>query len=596
MFSSKVNVWIFGSALLLLPTAVAACDWSDASGELRINAGICAFAEIAESETIELNGRTATAGATIRVGRGATLVIDDTDLDELRLLSTPKTRAHLIAEAATLRILDIVVRSYDPATNGPDETMEDGRSFLRVDAFLDDTGQAANGRLEIERSTLSYLGYDSRYVGLGTYSSYGVSLKVRSENDLQKATVTGHILNSTLSHNYRGFYSYGAQDFEIRDNEIHNNTDYGVDGHDDSDRLTVTGNVVHSNGGTGVICSRRCDDNVFENNKVHGNGANGIVLHDLSLGGRILNNSVYDNVQDGIVVHDSQNTQVSGNDVRGNRYGLRIFSGSVATTVSNNRFGANAEADILLKHGNLGAKSDLSDYSNGSDWNSRNIARHNSSRVWGTEVIRNTFEAPARIVARGTHYLRLARNEYTAGVSFDIRSSDNVELDGADSRGPVRYILRSESEGFAEYRIAPALGAELSMTGHDRVRLLGNRLMIPAGADFRLHLDGDGPGELAVEVARGQDIRTGILAVIPIAPVSGTATISGYRDLFATRRSVSMNISSGPSNRIRLKAFSRLCSVVKWSLGEHNFVATNDDAVEVNEPQITTLILKCLAE
>ena len=187
MFSTKADGWVIGAALLLAPTMVEACNWSDVGGALHIAAGTCTFAEIAKSETIEVSDRIATATASIHVGRGATLVLDGTDLDALRLISTPDVRAHLIAEAATLRILDIAIRSYDPTTGRPDTSIEDGRAFIRVDAFVDEKGNAANGRLEIERSTLSYLGYESRYVKLGTYSSYGVSLKVRSEEDLQKA-------------------------------------------------------------------------------------------------------------------------------------------------------------------------------------------------------------------------------------------------------------------------------------------------------------------------------------------------------------------------------------------------------------------------
>ncbi len=301
MLSTKADGLVFGAALLLLPTVASACDWSDAGGELRIEAGICAFAEIAESETIELTGRIATANATIRVGRDATLVIDDTDLDELRLLSTPANRAHIIAEA------------------------------------------------------------------------------------------------------------------------------------------------------------------------------------------------------------------------------------------------------------------------------------------------------PARIVARGAEYLSFARNDYAAGVFFDIRSSDNVELDGVGSRGPVKYLLRAESEGFAGYSITPASGAELSKTGNDRVSVAGNRLMIPHEAGFRLHLDGDGPGELTVEVDYGRDVRTGVLAEIPIAPVSGAATITGYTDMFAARRSIAMNIVTDPSGRFRLRAFDQLCSSVKWSLREQSFFASGNDVVDLNVAEYETLILKCLA-
>ena len=595
MLSKRIDRWVLAALLMLLPAAGNACEWTDTDDTLRILSGNCALSEIAKSETIEVTGRIATATTTIRVERGATLVLDGAEFNEFRLLSTSEIRANLIAEAATLRILDISIQSYDPATGGPDTTMDDGRAFVRVDAFVDAEGQPANGRLEIERSRLSYLGYDSRYVDLGTYSSYGVSLKVRSEEDLQKATVNGHILNSKLSHNYRGFYSYGAQDFEIRDSEIHHNIDYGVDGHDDTDRLIVTGNLVYSNGGTGVICSRRCNKNIFADNEVYGNGANGIVLHDISTGGRILNNTVYDNLQDGIVVHDSQATLVFGNEVHGNRYGLRVFSGSAVTTVENNRFGSNAIADIFLKHGNLSAQTDLSDYSSGSKWNRQNIARHNSSRVWGTEIVGNRFLAPARIVARGAEFLRFIGNTYAAGASFDIRSSNNIELDGALAEGPLSYLLRAEPEGFADYRITAASGAKLSMTGFDRVTLAGNRSLAPIGPDFLVQIDGNEPSKLTLGTADRQDIRTGVLVDFPVIPVAGAATITGYKDKFAAEHAVTMNIRTDPLDGIRFRAFDQLCSIVEWTLLKRSFIAFGHTAVELNVPDDEPLLLRCLS-
>ncbi len=595
MLSSRVNCWILRAVFVFLPAAVEACDWVETSDALHIESGSCTLQAIAKSEAIEVAGRVATATETIRVAAGATLVIDGTEFDELRLLSTPDVRANLIAEGATLRIRDIVIKSYDPATNGPDLTVKDGRAFIRVDAFVDANGEAVNGRLEVERSKISYLGYDSRHVHLGTYSSYGISLKVRTEEHLRRATVTGHIVNSTLSHNYRGFYSYGAQDFEIRENRIHNNLDYGVDGHDDTDRFIVVGNAVYSNGGTGIICSRRCDNNLFEDNDVYRNGANGIVLHDISTGGRILHNRVFNNQQDGVVVHDSQNTLVAGNEIRRNRYGIRVFAGSVLTSIKYNRIKLSSVADIFVKNGNLEANDDLSDFSNGKDWNSKNLSRHNSSRVWGTAVFQNSFGSPAKVVVRGAEYLSFSRNNYPAGVTFDIRSSDNVELDGADSGRAVSYVLRANGDEVAHYRIAASSGARLSMSGYDHVILEGDRLLLPDGSHFLLSVDELRPKELTLEVDDKSEIRSGILTTLPIEPVSGAAAFSKYKDVFTVDRSFSLRIVTDPSKRFQMKALDRLCSTVEWSLGEDRFIASGQDVVELSSIGQTDLTIRCLS-
>ncbi len=591
----RVNVCLLGAALQAVPAAAGACSWSDDTGDLRIESGLCTFSEIGQSETIEVDDRIALATETIRVARGATLVIDDTEIDQLRLLSTPETSTHLIAEAGTLRIRNVVIESYDPETDGPDMNMEDGRSFVRVDGFVDDTGQAANGRLEINGSRLSYLGYDSRFVETSEFSSYGISLKVRSEDALRRATVTGHIRNSSLSYNYRGFYSYGAEDFEISDSEVHHNDDYGIDGHDDTDRLIVTGNRVFSNGGTGLICSRRCGANVFRDNEVHDNGANGIVLHDISTGGRILNNRVFDNVQDGIVVHDSQDTLVAGNEIRGNRYGVRVFSGSVLTAVTDNLFGENTVADIFIKHGNLQSETDLSDYSHGPDWNAQNIARHNSSGVWGTEIVRNRFMAEAKVLARGANYLRFAENIYTEGVSFDIQMSDNIELDGVQSEGHVSYLLRGELHAGADYSVAAPPGAELSMNAMDRVTLRGSDPLIPDGRGFLLRLGASEPRLLTLDLPNPTDIRTAVLVDLPMVPIAGFASIYDYRDNFLSGRFVSMRISVPPGNQIVLRVLDRVCSVVEWKLNDRVFISAALENVELNGPELADLTLTCLA-
>lgn len=591
----RIDVWLLCAALHTAPVAAVACSWSDDTGDLRIEAGICTFAEIARSASIEVADRIAIASETIRVGRGATLAIDGTEIDQLRLLSTSETNTHLIAEAGTLRLRDIVIESYDPETGGPDTNMEDGRSFVRVDGFLDDTGRAANGTLEIDRSRLSYLGYDSRFVDTNEFSSYGISLKVRSESGLRHATVTGHIRNSTLSFNYRGFYSYGAQEFEISDSEVHHNTDYGIDGHDDTDRLIVMGNRIFSNGGTGLICSRRCGANVFENNDVHDNGANGIVLHDISTGGRILNNRVFDNVQDGIVVHDSQDTLVAGNEIRGNRYGVRVFSGSVLTTITDNLFGKNTVADIFIKHGNLHSAADLSDYSLGPDWNAQNIARHNSARVWGTEIVGNRFEAEVTVLARGANYLHFADNIYEVGVTFDIQSSDNIELDGVQSEGPVSYRLRSDFPDGANYGIAAPRGAELSMNGMDQVILRGTVPLIPDGRGFLLRVGASEPRQLTVNLPNPTGIRTAVLVDLPMVPIAGIARIYDYRDYFLSGRFVSMRISLPPDNQFRLRVLDRVCSVVEWSLNDRVFISAELEIVELNGPEMAELTLTCLA-
>ncbi|EBA04026.1 alginate-c5-mannuronan-epimerase AlgG [Rhodobacterales bacterium HTCC2150] len=607
MFLCLIKRFLLIAGLSFTPTLGVACIWSDAASEgdagINITSGDCSFDQLAKSRYITLSDRIATLAATIRVSRGASLLIDDTIIKELRLLSTPETQAHIIAEAGTLRILDVTILSYDPATGGPDLDMSDGRAFLRVDSFVDKTGQAANGRLEMERSTISYLGYDSQVVESVFFSTYGISLKVTSESDLTNAFVTGYIRDSTLSYNFRGFYSYGAKNFEIRGSKIHDNTDYGVDGHDDTDQFIVTENIIYSNGGTGLMCSRRCSDNVFSSNIIYGNGANGIMLHDLSLGGQIINNTSYDNKLDGIVVHDTYGTLVANNEIYGNRYGLRIFAGSSLTRVEANRFGAN-ETDIFLKHGNLEAFDDLSDYNEGTEWNGQNISRHTDSRIWGVEVVGNTFDKPATISVRGAKFLNFTENLYPEGVVFDIRSSDRVILDGAKAKGPVIYTLRSTKDAPATYKIAPSLGASLSMTENDRVALLGDQNMASIEVnDFQLYIDNIEPPVLTLALGARPKIRSGTLIDLPLEVVSGTGAILNFENISTLKRVFAFTLIGATWKGVSLRDSLRECMVVGWAFDTNSSnkivrYTFSGDAVWVPEElgDEIPVTLTCLAE
>lgn len=607
MFLSLIKRSLLIAGLSFAPTLSVACIWSDSArvsdAGINIRSGDCTFDQLADSRYVTLSDRIATLAATIRVSHGASLLIDNTIIKELRLLSTPETQSHIIAEAGTLRILDVTILSYDPATGGPDIDMSDGRAFLRVDSFVDKAGQVANGRLEMERSTISYLGYDSREVDMKLFSTYGISLKVTSESDLTKAFVTGYIRDSTLSHNFRGFYSYGAKNFKISGSKIHDNTDYGVDGHDDTDQFIVTENIIYSNGGTGLICSRRCSDNIFSSNIVYGNGANGIMLHDLSLGGQIINNTSYDNKLDGIVVHDTYGTLITNNEIYGNRYGLRIFAGSSLTSVEANRFGANV-VDIFLKHGNLEAFNDLSDYSEGSRWIGQNISRHTDSRIWGVEVVGNTFDERATIWARGAKFLSFTENLYPEGVVFDIRSSDRVILDGAKAKGPVIYTLRSTRNAPATYKIAASLGASLSMTENDRVALLGDQNMASIEAnDFQLYTDNIEPPVLTLAPGARSKIRSGTLIDLPFKVVSGTAAILNFENISTLNRIFTFTLISAAWKGVSLRDSLNECMVVGWSFDTNSSneivrYTVSGDAVWVPEElgDEIPVTLTCLVE
>ena len=69
----------------------------------------------------------------------------------------------------------------------------------------------------------------------------------------------GNIYDSNIHNNHFGVYTYGHQQGDWRRNDMHHNTEYGFDPHDDSDFLTIHDNNVYGNGNHGIIASKRCN-------------------------------------------------------------------------------------------------------------------------------------------------------------------------------------------------------------------------------------------------------------------------------------------------------------------------------------------------
>ena len=273
------------------------------------------------------------------------------DVNELRLRSGSSGRRHDVAQITAqygrLDLNGVKVTSWDPAKNSPDTTTaipsggERGRAFMRAVSYMDGN-TPRESRFDIRDSDIGYLGYSAA-------ESYGVALKARgcgadTPSVCRVLDVTGQHTNSRFHHNYMGTYTWGAQDMEFRGNQYDNNVSYGLDPHDDSDYLTITDNEFNHNGNHGLICSKRCDHLTITNNESHDNGrssgsaVHGIMLHAGISDTVVKNNKIWNQRSGaGISVFDSVGNEVSGNDIRNSRYGLRFSVGTRDLKVLNNR-------------------------------------------------------------------------------------------------------------------------------------------------------------------------------------------------------------------------------------------------------------------
>jgi parallel beta-helix repeat protein len=179
----------------------------------------------------------------------------------------------------------------------------------------------ATGTTDITNSEIAYLGYEK-----GSFSGSGTA-------GLNYYGGDGSILKGNDIHNlYFGFYSSGVGRFVIEDNQIHDNTIYGLDPHTGTHDTIIRNNVVHDNGQFGIICSLNCNNITIENNEVYHNsdkdtGA-GVMFSRNMLNSIARNNNIHDEPAAAISVSASQNNQIYNNTISNSGDGINIKNSS----------------------------------------------------------------------------------------------------------------------------------------------------------------------------------------------------------------------------------------------------------------------------
>lgn len=265
------------------------------------------------------------------ISEGVTLILDGDDTAWLKLLSSPEKFVRLRSYNGSILIRNTKVTSWDEDRNSPDEDYGDGRSSVIAQA---------NGRMDVIDSEIAYLGY-SREVELAlrvgeksTGGIYGLSWKIPN-GTFGRYLLTGTVIGNRIHDNYFGIYTFGATGMIIRDNEIFDNIQYGIDPHDDSNNLLIENNFVHNNGNHGIIVSKRVTYSTIANNNTRDNRLHGIMLDRQSDYNLVENNLAVNNVN-GIAIYDSHHNLIRTNTFVSNLFGIRANMHS-----SGNRFEAN---------------------------------------------------------------------------------------------------------------------------------------------------------------------------------------------------------------------------------------------------------------
>jgi len=425
--------------------------------------------------------------ASIFIGRGVTLQLTDETISWLKMRSQSTdislaakddyefnydSFVSLRAYDAEVQIDGIRITSWDPAANGGegdyDRDISNGRSYLLA---------KYDARMDIRSSEISYLGSPDG-------ESYGISWRDTngsSTPDTLRTRVTGDVIDSTLSYNYYGIYTYQASYMTFRGNTFHNNISYGFDPHDFTHHVLVEDNEAYENGNHGFIISRGCNNFIFRNNRSYNNrysvdekdrNAHGFMLDPGSPNSSYAQAPVFD-------------TLLEGNEAWGNDgYGLRVL-GSINNTIRNNIFRDNLQG-ITLEQGSTG-----------------NVVHANTisdNQLYGVYLIGgsdNTTISDNQITGSGRHgvYLKTGNNTI---IGNTIRENGTTIENDRDGAGIALLPEQNDTQALADFRLpgeAPLVGTSSDLPGSSALasELTGNRIeqnMLAGNADDGIELKG----------------------------------------------------------------------------------------------------------
>lgn len=297
---------------------------------------------VGDRKWISVSSATITLNSAVIVERGSSMTIAAPVTSGL--VMTVRPGVFLAASRGRLRITGVYVRASD--TKVPDAfispSRDTGRPFLLA---------AQDSSMIIKDCTFKYLGRDWN-------SSYGLTWSAGS---------TGSVSNSTIDHDFIGFYSNDSNGLVVTHNKIYYSSLYGVDPHSGSSHLLIEYNTSDFNGRHGIIFSNHVTDSIVQYNVTKGNGLNGIMMDEASAGNIIRNNSVTDNHSDGVVIANSSGNVVAGNVVSGNRVGITVRGGTRDTKI----FGNTVTGNKMASEG--AGLSQNRAYGNGGAWSGRRI-------------------------------------------------------------------------------------------------------------------------------------------------------------------------------------------------------------------------------
>ncbi|MDP3882139.1 MAG: NosD domain-containing protein [Nanoarchaeota archaeon] len=284
--------------------------------------------DIKDTNFLEIKDNICYLKKPVKVANGAALYISNSSCIKLNMYAES-----MITVYGGISFNDVIVTSYNPETGEPIELTRTNYSTRRPDI----TTKAGATHFNARNTEFSYLGYYYNY----SDSHWGVTLRY---------TPRAFITNSKFHHNYFGFYTFDSKNVQVKNSEVYDNLEYGLDFHDFSDNFYIYNNTVYRNGNHGIIFSKFCDNNVIAKNRVFDHtqnafvkgvektyGVHGIMLHkqsnnnsiernelwnnrvaiqtDDSHNNIILKNIVHSDIEEGMILDESTGNQIIGNEI-----------------------------------------------------------------------------------------------------------------------------------------------------------------------------------------------------------------------------------------------------------------------------------------
>jgi parallel beta-helix repeat protein len=268
--------------------------------------------------------------ANISVEDGATLFINSTDTDWLRINSTAG-RAYSIVVYGNLIIDRTKISSWN-STSKIETALPDSANKSTPRGYLL-MHWGGTGHMNITNSNINNLGFD------GIKDTWGIAYYSGSGSILQ---------NNSITSNFRGVYlTTNASNIVVANNTIHNSLQHSINLYKAKD-TKILDNKISGNKEHGIFCTRECNNILIKSNHIFDNGRNGIVLNQGTVNSTIKQNTVEHNGRSGIAIWNSSNNTVVDNLMQQNRLGITIAQNSSYNIVNNNSITDSISNGMLL--------------------------------------------------------------------------------------------------------------------------------------------------------------------------------------------------------------------------------------------------------